>query len=163
MSVPVALILTAPSFAYQHDLGTWPGYGKETDWDVLSKVAELSPAILGLVFASGGLSLFYNALSWNIVHSLSAGTLAFAENFNNSATIAIAMLVGLDHLPGGVWSVFFVAAVLASIMSFAGFTYVKVFMRAKPEPPSPSSREATGEDLLPENRISLQPSGESEH
>eukprot|EP00928_Gymnodinium_smaydae_P041171 TRINITY_DN27870_c0_g1_i1.p1 TRINITY_DN27870_c0_g1~~TRINITY_DN27870_c0_g1_i1.p1 ORF type:complete len:419 (+),score=50.60 TRINITY_DN27870_c0_g1_i1:178-1257(+) len=133
MSVPVASILALPSFSYTHDLSTWPGYQHETDWDVINKVAELSPETLALVFVSGGLSLFYNALSWNIVHSLSAGTLAFAENFNNSATIAIAVLVGLDHLPGGDWNIVFVMAVLACISSFAAFSCLKVRAQARAE------------------------------
>ena len=45
-----------------------------------------------LVGVSGVLSLFYIVLSVNIVQDLSAGTRAFAENFNNVANILIAML-----------------------------------------------------------------------
>eukprot|EP00929_Paragymnodinium_shiwhaense_P112772 TRINITY_DN81041_c0_g1_i1.p1 TRINITY_DN81041_c0_g1~~TRINITY_DN81041_c0_g1_i1.p1 ORF type:complete len:405 (+),score=40.00 TRINITY_DN81041_c0_g1_i1:86-1300(+) len=128
MSVPVALVLTAPVLTYEHT--TWPGRDDTTDWNVIREVARYSPGTLVLVFASGVLALFYNTLSWNIVHDLSAGTLAFAENFNSSATIAIAVLVGLDHLPEGVWGVIFVVAVIACIGSFATYSYVKVVTRA---------------------------------
>merc|ERR1712110_610270 len=103
----------------------------------------LSPGTLALVFASGALALFYNALSWNIVHSLSAGTLAFAENFNNSATIAVAVLVGLDRLPDGMWGVIFVVGVLACITSFVAFSYVKMSTRAA------EARAATNRSLSP--------------
>jgi len=131
MSLPVALVLVAPCLLYRHSLETWPGYGGATDWDVIAKVAESSPRTLSLVFASGALALFYNALSWNIVHDLSAGTLAFAENFNSSATIAIAVLAGFERLPAGAWGVVFVVAVAACIGSFAAYSYIKMASRAK--------------------------------
>ncbi len=155
MAIPVCVILVTPVLAYQHDLGTWPGYEDLTDWEVTCKVAELSPFTLVVVFMSGALSLFYNVISWSIVHSLSPATLAFQENFNSSATIAIGILVGLDALPVGMWSAVFVIAVTASILSFAAFSYVKI---SRPSQRTPELSESV---VPEESTTAVDPAGVS--
>lgn len=124
MSVPALLFLVGPVFLIPHPVG-WTAHGALTDWQVISKVVELSPATLGLAVFSGVLAFAYNILQYGIVQTLSASHTAFAGNFNKAATIVIALVVGLEGLPEGRWGILMAGAVFANIAAFTAYNISK--------------------------------------
>eukprot|EP00931_Biecheleriopsis_adriatica_P101308 TRINITY_DN76477_c0_g1_i1.p1 TRINITY_DN76477_c0_g1~~TRINITY_DN76477_c0_g1_i1.p1 ORF type:complete len:501 (-),score=119.11 TRINITY_DN76477_c0_g1_i1:162-1664(-) len=124
MAVPCALFLLPASFLVAHPV-EWPGFSEMTDWQVFQKVLELSPSTMGWVILSGFIAAGYNVLQYTVVQKLSAGHAAFAGNFNKAATIMISICMGLEALPGGVWSTVMLGSILGNIGSFTGYTLMK--------------------------------------
>jgi len=124
MAVPVALTLLPVAFYMQHPV-EWAGTGPMTDWEVIKKVMELSPQTLALVGLSGLGAAGYNLLQYALVQSLSATHAAFAGNFNKAATIMLSICLGLETLPGGVWTFMMILAILGNIASFSFYSMLK--------------------------------------
>lgn len=124
MSVPVALILLPLVFFVRHPVD-WPGQTELTDWQVFSKVLELSPGTLGLLAFSGLVAFAYNVLQYSLVQSLSATHTAFAGNFNKAATIMLSLLLGLEQLPSGHWGPIMFFAIIGNIACFACYNASK--------------------------------------
>lgn len=124
MAVPCGLFLLPASIMFLHPV-EWPGFGQITDYQVYQKVMELSPTTMGWVILSGFIAAAYNVLQYTVVQRLSAGHAAFAGNFNKAATIMISICMGLEALPGGVWSTVMLLAILGNIGSFTGFSLLK--------------------------------------
>merc|ERR1719263_1534170 len=81
---------------------------------------------MGLVLMSGVLAAGYNVLQYTVVQYLSAAHAALAGNFNKAGVVLISIGMGLEALPGGVWSVLLFVAILGNIGSFAIFSSVKL-------------------------------------
>jgi len=124
MAVPCGLFLLPATLLVAHPVD-WPGFGQITDFQVYDKVMELSPEAMGWVLLSGFIALGYNVLQYTVVQKLSAEHAAFAGNFNKAATIMISICMGLEALPGGIWSVVMLLAILGNIGSFTGFSLLK--------------------------------------
>mmetsp|Transcript_89308 Transcript_89308/g.261103 ORF Transcript_89308/g.261103 Transcript_89308/m.261103 type:complete len:533 (+) Transcript_89308:132-1730(+) len=124
MAVPCAASLLPVVFLLHHPV-EWPGAGSETDWWVFLKVLELSPSTLSLIGLSGLFAAGYNLLQYALVQSLSATHAAFAGNFNKAATIMLSMVLGLESLPSGAWSVLMLFAIVGNILSFTGYSLIK--------------------------------------
>ncbi|CAK0906629.1 unnamed protein product [Prorocentrum cordatum] len=69
-------------------------------------------------------SLVYNILAFSIVQYLSATHVAFAGNFNKAATVPLALLVGIDHLPQGVYGPIMVVSAVVNILAFSAYNVV---------------------------------------
>merc|ERR1712045_984316 len=95
-----------------------------TDWELFNIVLAKSPSTICLAALSGALSLAYNTLQYGIVQCLTATHVAFAGNFNKDLTIPLALLVGLEHLPKGIWGWIMLAACFGSIGAFAVYNMV---------------------------------------
>lgn len=129
MAIPSVLLLIGPIFFMPHPVN-WTGYRSATDWTVFMTVWEASPRTIWLASFSGFFALIYNALTYKIVHTLSATHTAMAGSFNNAATIIIALLVGMESLPPHPLQAFWmVAAVVGNIISFASYNVVKAMAR----------------------------------
>jgi hypothetical protein len=123
MAPPSALMLLVPIFAMPHPT-EWP-LAVLTDWQITRTVAEHSPHVLGLAFLSGGFAVAYNVLTYFIVQTLSATHAAFASNFNKAATIAIAVMVGLETLSLKGWGVMMAAGIVGNIGAFTAYSVIK--------------------------------------
>jgi len=141
MAVPCGLFLLPASLLVLHPVD-WPGVGQITDFQVYDKVMELSPETMGWVVLSGFIALGYNVLQYTVVQKLSAEHAAFAGNFNKAATIMISICMGLESLPGGVWSVVMLLAILGNIGSFTGFSLLK---SGKPATSDSAEKAAAGD------------------
>jgi len=140
-SIPCAVFLLVPALCMPHPTA-WPHYGMITDWEVFQKVLTLSPKTLGLVLMSGFFAGAYNLLQFLMVNYLSATHTAFCGNFNKAATIALSIIMGMEQLPGGVWSGLMVGAISGNIMSFTGFSYLKATAKtAKAKDGAPAGSE----------------------
>lgn len=126
MSLPAVVLLIVPIFLIRHPVGGWPGQESMTDWEICLKVFALSPTTIALAGLSGIFAFGYNILQFGIVQSFSATHIAFAGNFNKAATIALALLVGLERLPTGTWGFITMAASLGSICTFTVYSLAKV-------------------------------------
>jgi len=124
MAVPCGLFLLPASMMFSHPVD-WPHFGQITDYEVVQKVMELSPTTMGWVLLSGFIAAGYNVLQYTVVQRLSAGHAAFAGNFNKAATIMLSICMGLEALPGGVWSTVMLLAILGNIGAFTGFSLLK--------------------------------------
>lgn len=136
MAIPATIILLPFVFLWQHPVGTqeWElvmGATQMTDWEVVKKVAELSPRTIYLTLLSGVFALAYNVLQYAIVQTLSATHTAFAGNFNKAATITLALMLGMEHLPPGGWGAVMLIAVLGNIGSFTGYSMVQIWHRSQ--------------------------------
>jgi len=125
MAVPCGLFLLPVSYLMVHPVD-WPGFGQLSDAQVLSKVMELSPVTIGWVLFSGAMAAGYNVLQYTVAQRLSASHAAFAGNFNKAATIMISICMGLEKLPGGIWSLVMLGAILGNILAFAGYSFMQV-------------------------------------
>ncbi|CAE7362501.1 unnamed protein product [Symbiodinium natans] len=103
MALPCALFLMPASILFLHPVD-WANFGDITDLQVFQKVMELSPSTMLWVILSGCIAAGYNVLQYTVVQRLSASHAAFAGNFNKAATIMLSICMGLESLPGGVWS-----------------------------------------------------------
>merc|ERR1719192_1405898 len=117
-----------------------------TDWSIFNIVLEKSPGTVGLAALSGALSLAYNTLQYGIVQCLTATHVAFAGNFNKALTIPLALLVGLEHLPGGMWGWIMLGACFGSIGAFAAYNMVSGGAGGHGGKAEPSKREVDVED-----------------
>jgi len=124
LSLPSAAFLLPPIFMLEHP-PDWPGSVAMTDWQVFQRVMALRPTALAAVLMSGVFAVGYNLLQYHLVQRLSATHTAFAGNVNKAVTITLSMLLGMERLPRGVWSVVMVLAVLGNIGSFTGYTIMK--------------------------------------
>ncbi|CAE7791157.1 unnamed protein product [Symbiodinium sp. KB8] len=124
MALPCALFLLPASILLMHPVG-WPNFGDITDLQVFQKVMELSPTTMLWVILSGCIAAGYNVLQYTVVQRLSASHAAFAGNFNKAATIMLSICMGLETLPGGVWSAVMLLAILGNIGAFTGFSLLK--------------------------------------
>eukprot|EP00929_Paragymnodinium_shiwhaense_P013066 TRINITY_DN120923_c0_g1_i1.p1 TRINITY_DN120923_c0_g1~~TRINITY_DN120923_c0_g1_i1.p1 ORF type:complete len:467 (+),score=94.85 TRINITY_DN120923_c0_g1_i1:158-1558(+) len=134
MSVPSFVFLIGPIFLIPHPIA-WEGVGTVTDWEVLKVVLEEAPQTVWLAVFSGVFAVTYNVLTYKIVQTLSAAHTAFAGSFNNAATIAIALVAGLESMPRDVvCAVIMVLAVVGNISSFAFYNMVKNKHKRPTEP-----------------------------
>mmetsp|Transcript_17473 Transcript_17473/g.37387 ORF Transcript_17473/g.37387 Transcript_17473/m.37387 type:complete len:392 (+) Transcript_17473:616-1791(+) len=117
-----AVVLLLPMFFLEHP--AWQGYGQMTDWEVLRKVVNLSPAALQLVFISGAMSCMFSFLQNWLVVNLSAQYTAFAGSFNKVMSIALAIGIGIETLPTGIWSETLILAVCGNSLAFATYGYL---------------------------------------
>jgi drug/metabolite transporter (DMT)-like permease len=124
MSLPCALFLVPASILAAHPVD-WQGYNPLTDVQVFEKVVQLSPMTLLYVLLSGFFAAGYNILQYTVVQQLSASHAAFAGNFNKAATIMLSIFLGLEQLPGGVWSTVMLLAILGNIGAFTGYSMLK--------------------------------------
>merc|ERR1712217_194766 len=90
------------------------------------KVFVHSPSTVGLAVLSGVFAFGYNVLQFGIIQSFSPTHTAFAGNFNKAATIALALLIGLEHLPAGRWGFVMMAASFGSICAFTVYNLAKL-------------------------------------
>merc|ERR1711904_677469 len=95
--------------------------------EVIDKVMELNPSALYLVVLFGPIAFAYNFFQWKIIQSLSATHTAFAGNMNKAATIILALCMGLEDLPEGLWGALKVAAVSGNILAFTAYSMLKTF------------------------------------
>lgn len=124
MGLPCAIILLPASLFVHHPV-SWPGFGPMTDWQVFEKVMEISPLMWLSVVVSGLISGGYNFIQYTVVQQLSAGHAAFAGNFNKAATISLSLWLGLEFLPGGIWSSVMLLGITGSILSFTAWSYLQ--------------------------------------
>uniref|UniRef100_A0A7S2QD73 Sugar phosphate transporter domain-containing protein n=1 Tax=Zooxanthella nutricula TaxID=1333877 RepID=A0A7S2QD73_9DINO len=124
MALPSALFLVPSIFCLYHP-AQWPGFGSLTDWQVWRKVASCSPTTSVAIIVSGGLAICNNMIQYWLVQRLNATHTAFAGNVNKAVTISLSMALGVETLPGGVWSGVMLFAVLGNLASFAGYTVIK--------------------------------------
>ena len=116
MAVPCAIFLLPASIWVLHPVD-WPNFGDISDTqagatsnalrsfgEVLKKVMELSPSTVMWVIVSGIIAAGYNVLQYTVVQKLSASHAAFAGNFNKAATILLSICMGLETVPGGIWT-----------------------------------------------------------
>jgi hypothetical protein len=124
MSLPATAILLFPSFLMAHP--SWPGHPSMTDFDVMTKVMELAPSVVGLAFFLGVCASGYNVLQYGLVQALSATYTTFAGNFNKAIAVAISLAVGLERLPAGMWGTVMLVATLGNIGSFTAYSLLSV-------------------------------------
>jgi len=130
MSIPASVMIIVPILFIAHpvDENQWPPESfasHATDWDILQQVLTLNPGVVGLLVLSGPLAFAYNMLTWRLIHTLSATSTAFAGNFNKAASITIALIFGIDHLPAGWWGVLNVVALVGNISAFTAYSVVR--------------------------------------
>jgi len=123
MSLPSFVFLLLPVFLLAHP-SEWPG-DPRTDWSILCTVAELNPGVIGLALLSGAFALTYNALQFAIVQTMSATHAAFASNFNKAATIAIAMVVGLETVRLNSAGRLMLMGIVGNIAAFTVYSMLK--------------------------------------
>merc|ERR1712216_686104 len=66
----------------------------------------------------------YNVLQYTIVQSLTAAHTTFAGNFNKAATVALALILGMEQLPPGGWGVLMLSAILCNILAFTAYSVI---------------------------------------
>jgi len=125
VSIPVIMVLVGPICLISHPV-PWKGVGNMTDWQIFTEVCILSPTTVVYACISGVLALAYNTLQFSIVQTLSATHATFAGNFNNVATIALGVLIGLEHIPQGNWGIVMTSAVICNILCFTAYNVVKM-------------------------------------
>jgi len=130
MSIPVILFLVGPIFLIAHPV-PWKGVGNMTDWQIFTEVCKLSPTTVMYACISGVLALAYNTLQFSIVQTLSATHATFAGNFNKAATIALGVIIGLEHIPVGSWGVVMTIAVICNILCFTVYNIIKLKNKGK--------------------------------
>lgn len=123
-SIPAAIILLPFVFFVKHPIKGWFGVSEGYDVWVVGEVWENSKSTFMVAASSGLASLIYNVLAFSIVQYLSATHVAFAGNFNKAATVPLALLVGLDTLPQGIYGPIMVGAAIMNIIAFALYNVV---------------------------------------
>mmetsp|Transcript_89095 Transcript_89095/g.251992 ORF Transcript_89095/g.251992 Transcript_89095/m.251992 type:complete len:473 (+) Transcript_89095:98-1516(+) len=123
-SIPAAIILLPFVFLLQHPVKHWDGVGYTNDAWVVGQVWEHSKSTFIFGASSALASLVYNILQFSIVQYLSATHVAFAGNFNKAATVPLALLVGIDHLPQAPYGFIMVVSAIINIISFAAYNVV---------------------------------------
>eukprot|EP00913_Durusdinium_trenchii_P009873 g9267.t1 len=124
MAIPCAIFLLPASLWVLHPVD-WPNFGDISDAQVLKKVMELSPSTVMWVVLSGVIAAGYNVLQYTVVQKLSASHAAFAGNFNKAATILLSICMGLESLPGGVWTAVMLFAIIGNIGAFTSYSLLK--------------------------------------
>lgn len=130
MSIPASVLVIYPILFVTHpvDKNQWPpeSFAPEaTDWDILQVVLKLNPGVLGLVVVLGPLAFGYNVFTWRLIHTLTPTFTAAAGNFNKAATIALALLLGIDRIPGNWWGALNVAALVGNILAFTAYSALR--------------------------------------
>lgn len=110
-SLPTSLILVVPSVTMLHPV-EWPGSPWLTDWQVFTKVWQLKPETLSFIVLSGVFAAGFNIVQFMLARELSATHIAFVGNFNKAVTIVLSITLGLEKLPGGLWSDVMVVSLL---------------------------------------------------
>ncbi|CAK0899169.1 unnamed protein product [Prorocentrum cordatum] len=123
-SIPAAIILLPFMFLLQHPVKHWDGVGYTNDAWVVGQVWEHSKSTFVFGASSALASLVYNILQFSIVQHLSATHVAFAGNFNKAATVPLALLVGIDHLPQAPYGAIMVVSAIINIIAFAAYNVV---------------------------------------
>lgn len=124
MALPAAVVLLMPALLFAHPTG-WPGHSSMTDVQVLLKVLGTRPSVMGYVLISGVLAFMYNVLQYALVQRLSPTYTAFAGNFNKAATVALALLLGVETLPANGYDQIFLFAILGNIVAFTAYSLQK--------------------------------------
>lgn len=121
MALPASAFLVIPILLMPHSV-SWPGFDMMTDWQVFLKLVELSPSTVGLVLLSGVFAVSYNVLQYALVQDLSATYTAFAGNMNKAATVALAMMIGLESLPEGKYGLLMLFGIVGNIGCFTYYS-----------------------------------------
>lgn len=98
MSLPAFLFLLLPLLYIPHPV-TWTNVAHVTDFWVIQQVWKERPMLILLAVLSGVFALLYNCLLYFIIQTMSATQAAFAGNFNQAATIVLALASGLEQVP----------------------------------------------------------------
>merc|ERR1712190_283747 len=117
--------------------GAWPDvfdFDKASDFDILRKVAVISPQTFGLFVLSGIFSFAYNIIQFSIVHALSPSATAFGGNFNKAALVFITLLfpfMQVHALPGSPYIYVIWVAVLGNVAAFSMYSYLQILEKQK--------------------------------
>merc|ERR1712099_48842 len=117
--------------------GAWPdvfGFDKASDFDILRKVAVISPKTFWLFALSGIFSFAYNIIQFSIVHTLSPSATAFGGNFNKAALVFLTLLLPflqVHALPGAPYIYVIWAAVIGNVVAFSFYSYLQILDKQK--------------------------------
>merc|ERR1712190_260289 len=115
--------------------GAWPdvfGFDEASDFDILRKVAVISPKTFWLFALSGIFSFAYNIIQFSIVHTLSPSATAFGGNFNKAALVFLTLLLPflqVPKLPGAPYIYWIWAAVLGNVAAFSAYSYLQILAK----------------------------------
>jgi len=119
--------------------GAWPhvfGFNRASDFDILKKVAQISPKTFWLFALSGIFSFAYNIIQFSIVHTLSPSATAFGGNFNKAALVFLTLLLPflqVHKLPGAPYIYWIWAAVLGNVAAFSAYSYLQILAKRERE------------------------------
>jgi len=119
--------------------GAWPhvfGFNRASDFDILKKVALISPKTFWLFALSGIFSFAYNIIQFSIVHTLSPSATAFGGNFNKAALVFLTLLLPflqVHKLPGAPYIYWIWAAVLGNVAAFSAYSYLQILAKRERE------------------------------
>lgn len=145
-SLPASALLFVPALMVPHPVA-WPGSPWLTDWQVFAKVWQLSPETVGLIAVSGIFAVGFNIVQFVLARALSATHIAFVGNFNKAATVVLSMTLGLERLPGGLWSDVMVLSLLGNMAMFTVFSISAATAQASQTAGLKKSKEREAEDL----------------
>merc|ERR550525_2222636 len=110
----------------------WPtvfGAPVASDWQIIQKVAIISPNTFGLFLISGVFSFAYNIIQFSIVHTLSPSATAFGGNFNKAALVFLTLILPflqVHKLPGAPYIFIIWAAVIGNVAAFSFYSYLQI-------------------------------------
>merc|ERR1719461_2405296 len=139
MSLPAFIFLIPFCLIPKPVPGAWPdvfGFDKASDFDILRKVAQISPKTFWLFTLSGVFSFAYNIIQFSIVHTLSPSATAFGGNFNKAALVFLTLILPflqVHKLPGApyIWVIW--AAVIGNVAAFSYYSYLQILDKKKKE------------------------------
>jgi len=135
MSLPAFIFLVPFCLIPKPVPGAWPdvfGFDTASDWDILRKVAQISPATFWLFALSGIFSFAYNIIQFSIVHTLSPSATAFGGNFNKACLVFLTLILPflqVHKLPGAPYIFWIWAAVLGNVAAFSAYSYLQILAR----------------------------------
>jgi len=135
MSLPAFVFLIPFCLIPKPVPGAWPdvfGFDNASDFDILKKVAVISPKTFWLFALSGIFSFVYNIIQFSIVHTLSPSATAFGGNFNKAALVFLTLLLPFLHvhkLPGTPYIYWIWAAVVGNVAAFSAYSYLQILAK----------------------------------
>merc|ERR1719356_2111799 len=135
MSLPAFVFLIPFCLISKPVPGAWPdvfGFDRASDFDILRKVAVISPKTFWLFALSGIFSFAYNIIQFSIVHTLSPSATAFGGNFNKAALVFLTLLLPflqVHKLPGAPYIYWIWAAVLGNVAAFSAYSYLQILAK----------------------------------
>merc|ERR1712242_691167 len=135
MSLPAFVFLIPFCLIPKPVPGAWPdvfGFDKASDFDILRKVAVISPKTFWLFALSGIFSFAYNIIQFSIVHTLSPSATAFGGNFNKAALVFLTLLLPflqVHALPPFPYNLVIWLAVLGSVAAFSAYSYLQILAK----------------------------------
>jgi len=139
MSVPATLFLIPFCLIQKPVPGQWPevfGVNTASDYQILQKVAVLSPGTFFFFVLSGVFSFAYNIIQFSIVHTLSPSATAFGGNFNKAALVFLTLILPflqVHKLPGAPYIYVIWAAVLGNVAAFSYYSYLQIVAKRATE------------------------------